>query len=127
LLAPYADHTADRGDVDDRAALAAALHLGDRILAPQPLASQIGVDDRPVSVVAHLVDRVPAGDARVVHQNVDRAEGRPGGLEGGDPLGFPTDVLLQELDPGAGREVRTAILDLGGDVGQHHGRALLGE
>src|SRR4030095_4148051 len=98
--AVLADEAGDRGDVDDRAP-AGLLHGRDRVLHTQEDA--LGVD------VHHLVPHghahgvgAGAADPGVVHQDVELAEGRDGGLHRRLPVGLVGDVDLHEARLTAG-------------------------
>ena len=73
-------------------------------------AEVVGVDHPPELIDADVVDPLDVRDARVVHQDVDPAEGVEGGLHDGGGAGLVGDVGE------ARHRLATGIGDLGHDL-----------
>ena len=123
-------------DVDD-AAVPLAHHQLAGSLAAEEGAFQVGVDDLVEVLFLHAQDELVGGDAGVVHQHIQSAEGLGGGVHQGLAGGGVGDVRLQGdgLHPigaavfgglfrrsGTGGVVHRHIIPLGGQ-GQADGPA----
>ena len=108
-LAHLALLAVDRGDHDD-AAEGAGAHALDHRTGDREHRVEVGLDDRLPFLEGHLVERAVAGDAGIVHQDVDGTELGLDGLDAGLAGSKIADVELEDGNAGLGLELLGAVV-----------------